>query len=228
MKLKGKKVLITGTGGDIANCIINNLVEQGAIVYAQYRSDKPVLPSNVYLLQANLQIEADCQELINNCLEQSEYIDIFINTIGDFLFKELSQLSTSEFQEVLSSNLLLSFALTQAILPVLQKRDSSCLIYMGYSDCDSTVSKPNMFAYNIAKSGLLTMMRAFAKEQAKNNILINSVSPGIVSNNQYTVMRDIPLGRTASPQEIADGVLYLLNSNYITGHDLKIDGGWSL
>ena len=74
--------------------------------------------------------------------------------------------------------------------------------------------------------GLILLTKAFAHTEASHKVLINCLSPAIVENTDYWPKTQIPLQRPAKLSEISNAALFLLKSDYITGFNLEIDGGW--
>jgi len=225
MELSGKKALIIGGGGGIGQCIAKALHAKGATVYIQYRNTKPDI-AYIRYLHADLSNSSSINALISEYIEQAINLDILINCLGDFLYKPLSDLQPSEFERIIHSNLQIAFEICHQALPYLRKAKNARILQIAFSGSTNLTAKPSILPYHIAKLGLILLTRSLAQTEASHSILANTLSPGIVENNQYDSAYSIPLDRSAKLSEIVEASLFLLCSDYITGADLQIDGGW--
>lgn len=219
--------LVTGTGGGIAGAIVDRLAVEGIKVIAQYRQTPPTVQGpNIYPKQFNLQTYEDSQLLIEQCIQEFSQLDILVNCIGDFLMKPLVNTTPEEFRHILYSNLYTSYDLTHYAFPYLKRSHKPRILNIGFSSAQQITAKPSILPYHMAKMSISLLTKSFAQEGAENNILVNCLSPGIAENNQYPSSFPLPLKRPAKLTEIADAAWFLLSSDYITGIDLPIDGGW--
>jgi len=163
-------------------------------------------------------------------------IDILINNAGENPICEIESLPYDTFERALRVNLSAPLLLMQAVLPHMRQQQWGRIVNIG--SCYSVVSRPGRGAYGAAKSGLTSLTRTAALEFARDNILVNAICPGFVEtdlthkNNtaeQINMLRgQIPLGRLASPEEVATLVLFVASpqNTYITGQNINIDGGF--
>jgi NAD(P)-dependent dehydrogenase (short-subunit alcohol dehydrogenase family) len=236
MELKGKNALITGANGIIGAAIAKALAEAGVNLSLQYRNNHEKIDTiinsqeklgiSVEALQGDLQKASDSQNLVKEYFTKNAKLDILVNCLGDFSFKPLPELSPEEFRQNINSNLNIAFDLSHFALPHLRKSAQGRILHIGYATAIQLEAKTNILPYHIAKLGLVLLTKSLAKEEASNNILVNCLSPGIVEGSKYLPKNDIPLKRPAKATEIADAALFLLQSDYITGTNLEIDGGW--
>jgi 3-oxoacyl-[acyl-carrier protein] reductase len=234
-----KYILITGSGSQIAQNIAQEISLEKNFsdchFLLQYRKNKPNTLIN-FLENKNIKytlIKADLSELNNIQILVKAYIqplgklDILINCIGDFVQKPLNELQSSEFRQIIDSNLNLVFDLYSSVLPFLRKNEGiSNILSLGYATANQIEAKPSILPYHIAKMGLILLTKSFAKEEAEHQVLINCLSLGICENTTYLPNNKLPLGRPAQLKEIAEAAVFLLKNNYITGCNLEIDGGW--
>ncbi len=233
-----KYILITGAGSQIAQNIAQEICLDpdfsNCHFLLQYRKNKPDFLINFLelqnikytLIKADLSQINNIQILVKAYIEPLEKLDILINCIGDFMQKPLNDLKSTEFRQIIDSNLNLVFDLYSLILPFLRKADGSRILSLGYATANQIEAKPSILPYHIAKMGLILLTKSFAKEEAANKVLINCLSLGICENTVHWPNNKLPLGRPAKLKEIAEAAVFLLKNNYITGLNLEIDGGW--
>ncbi len=158
-------------------------------------------------------------------------VDVLINSASDFYPTETATCSQSEWDDLLGLNLKAPFFLAQACAADLKMRQGYLL-----NLCDIHVSQPlRRFApYSASKGGLWTLTRVLAAEWAPH-VRVNSISPGPVLPPENFTTEQLEraatrtlLGRIGSAQDIVNAADFLLRNDYITGFDLKVDGGASL
>jgi len=236
MELKNKTALVTGATGGIGKTVAIALAERGVQVCFQYRDRDEVahqLAENLksygtktHSIKRTLSDATSSQALIEECLQVFGGLDILVNCIGDFLFKPLQEQTPQDFRDIIHSNLNIAFDLCHYALPALRAKKEGRIVNLGYSTATQIEAKPRILPYHIAKIGLVLLTKSFSYTEAENNVLINCVSPGIAENSIEVPSSKIPLGRPAKLSEIADSVIFLLQSDYITGCNLEVDGGW--
>lgn len=187
---------------------------------------------------------------IESCVDQSVdllgQIDILVNNSGiTGASKPLSELTEGEWDETIDTNLKGPFLLTRSVLHSMMERKSGSIIFIG----SVTGKRPfkNRSDYAASKLGLVGMMRTLALEVGTHGIRVNLVSPGFVQGPRIDGVVDVvakaegispeeerakmramvPLGDFVSPENVAEGVLFLASerSAGITGEDLNISGG---
>lgn len=163
-------------------------------------------------------------------------IDVLINNAGINEISTISNISLDIWQKIQRVNVESALLLIQFFSRNMIKNNWGRIVNL--SSCYSHVSRPGRGAYASSKAALDAITRTACLEFAENNILVNSVSPGFVlteltrknnSSEQIEKIRQsIPLGRLASPDEVAN-LVYFLGSNqnsYITGQTIILDGGF--
>jgi 3-oxoacyl-[acyl-carrier protein] reductase len=171
-------------------------------------------------------------------LKGMDNIDICVNNAGINIIKPYEKCSADEYQRLMSINLTAPFSLTQQLIPGMKKRGFGRIVNI--ASIWSEISKPGRSLYTTSKTGLVGLTRSLAVEHASSNILINAVSPGFTctelteeslsADEIKTLSEQIPIGRFAEPNEIAQTVLFLCSdlNTYITGQNIVVDGGFTL
>jgi len=165
-------------------------------------------------------------------------VDVLINNAGINVIKPLEEMTTEDFARVGLVNTTGPFALARAVAPRMKQRRSGHIINI--ASIWSVATKPRRSAYSAAKAGLAGLTRALAAELGPDGILVNTVSPGFTLTDLTAqslgpeeiraIGAQIPLGRMASPDEIASVVSFLASpkNTYITGQNIVADGGFTI
>jgi NAD(P)-dependent dehydrogenase (short-subunit alcohol dehydrogenase family) len=160
-----------------------------------------------------------------------------VNSAGIAADVPLAETSAALFRKILDVNVVGSFLLVRSVVPLMEAAGGGAIVNI------ASVSglKGNMgrTAYGASKGAVVTMTKVMAVELAASGIRVNAVAPGPVdtpmvqalhsSVERDTWLRHVPLRRYAAPDEIAAGIVYLLDdslSSFVTGHVLAIDGGF--
>lgn len=248
-RLDGKTALVTGGGQGIGQAFAHALAEAGAdvaIVDINPETAEKVATEIRALGRRSLAIVADVtkaddvQRMVDTVMEAWGKLDIGVNNAGVGSWANAEDMSEAEWDRVISVNLKGVFLCAQAEARVMIPRRSGKIINTA-SMSGTIVNRPqNQVAYNASKAGVIHLTRSLAAEWAKYGICVNSISPGytrtpLVESPQVAHMVPgwlelIPLGRMAEVTDLQGAVVYLASpaSDYVTGHDLVIDGGYTV
>ncbi|MBI9082944.1 MAG: glucose 1-dehydrogenase [Desulfobacterales bacterium] len=248
LSLKGKTVLITGATGGIGDAIVAVTAAAGASLYLNGTNEEKLQRLSARLEEqgvvhqthaANLLDSGAAEALVDACVEDMGQIDVLINCIGINRPQPAEEVTEENWDAVLDINLKALFFVCQAAGRKMIPRRSGKIINI--SSQTGTVAIPLRAAYCASKAGVDQLTRLLALEWAKHNITVNAVAPTFIKTEMTEkmfqdpefksyVLDSIPLGRMATPEEIAYPVLFLSTeyANMITGHVLLIDGGWTI
>ncbi len=165
-------------------------------------------------------------------------LDILVNSAGICIWAKGEEMTEEEWDKVMDINLKGTFLCTQAAGRIMIAQGSGSIVNIA-SMSGSIVNRPQtQVSYNASKAGVMHLTRSLAAEWAQHNVRVNSISPGYTLSEltrQFPQYFDgwmpyIPLGRMADPEELVGAVVYLASdaASYTTGHDLVIDGGYSV
>jgi pteridine reductase len=237
--------LITGAGRRIGAVIARALHEQGCdvVLHCNISRDEAHLLANelnslraasALVLQANLLEVAACQNLITQTIRHWGRLDILINNAARFYRTKTGETTEAAWDDLVNSNLRAPFFLAQAAANYLAERQG-CIVNI--ADVHGERPMRDYSVYCISKAGVLMLTQSLAKELAPK-VRVNAVSPGPTvlpegSNEMTPEIKEKILSRTAmrrmgNAAEIAKAVLYFVNSDYVTGQELAVDGGRSL
>jgi pteridine reductase len=238
-----KTVLITGAAHRIGAAIARDLHAHGMDVIIHYNtSAEPARTlaaelngrrgDSAFLIRADLTGAVDYDAVIGEAVACTGSLHVLVNNASRFYPTPLGETTREQWQDIMESNLQAPFFLSQACVPRLRET-RGCIINM--TDIYGSIPLGNYTVYSAAKAGLIMLTRSMARELAPE-IRVNGISPGSVlwpegmsDAAKEAVLRQVSLGRRGTPQDIANGVRFLIeDAAYMTGQVLNIDGGRSL
>ncbi|MFW5870313.1 MAG: SDR family NAD(P)-dependent oxidoreductase [Candidatus Sumerlaeota bacterium] len=244
MKLAGKVCLITGAGKRIGRALALRLARQGAHIAIHYHSsDDEAKQTAVTCRKAHEKVRAECfqadlrdsdqiDEMVEKVLRSFGRVDVLINNAGVFLKTPVDAEASERWQKIIDVNLRAPRRLCSLLSPGMIERGSGVIINI----TDALIHPPRQLytAYNISKTALEEMTRSLAVELAPA-VRVNAVAPGVVllpegadDKLMEKLKASIPLKRVGHPDNIASACRFLIESDYLTGVVLPVDGGASL
>jgi 3-oxoacyl-[acyl-carrier protein] reductase len=177
---------------------------------------------------------AAVQKIGAQILQDFGKIDILINNAGMTRDGLAMRMSLEDWDSVINTNLRGAFSFTQAVLRAMVKRRSGRIINI--SSVSGIMGNAGQTNYAASKAGLIGFTKSLARELAGRNITVNAVAPGFITTDMTAGLSDkvketlhakIPLGKTGTPEDIANAVAFLASAEagYITGQTLCVDGG---
>ncbi len=248
MNVKGKTILITGGAGGLGSVIAKKLASNGADIYIlDLASTKEAAEKLTDELKASgvsacfepidLTSEKDWGIVINNITSRSKKIDVLINNAGINIRKPIEEMSYEEWMTMMSVNTGGVFLGVKYVLPVMRAQGGGAIINTS-SVCGLIGHRFTPEAYTATKGAVTLFTKAVASRYAKDGIRCNSIHPSTVDtplvherlkDPQFAAERlgEVPLGRLASAEDVANAVLYLSSeeASFINGVALPIDGG---
>ncbi len=244
--LKGKVALVTGASRGIGRAIAIELARRGANIALDYRSDCAhaetaaaeirELGVECILIQADISKKGEAQRVVKEVLDKWQRLDILVNNAGITRDRSMRKMTDDDWAQVINVNLNGTFYCTSAALPAMINQRFGRVINIA-----SVVGQMGAFGqanYSASKGGIIAFTKTLALEMAKFNITANSIAPGFTSTEMVDAIPEeiaaqikakIPLGRFASPEEIAKAAAFLAaDGDYITGQELNINGGYHM
>lgn len=242
--LEGKVVLITGAARRIGAAIASTLHADGARVAIHYRNSaadaqslcaelNSIREDSSIALQADLIADDGPVQLVADVVAWSGRLDVLINNASSFYPTPLGNISKEDWADLVGSNLQAPLFLSQAAAPCL--RDAAGSI-VNIVDIHARRPLRDHHVYGAAKAGLAMLTRSLAKELAPA-VRVNGVAPGAImwpedgmtEAVKKSIVDQIPLGRSGTPLDIANAVVFLArDATFITGQIIPIDGGRSI
>ena len=240
MKLdfKNKIVLITGGEGDLGKSICNKFLQLGAKVIVTTTKKELINKKTKKKIYMYLDfINQDTIQIFLNNLKKIKKIDVLINNAGINRLSYINEIDEKYLDEIFKVNLRGPILMTKQISKIMIKKRSGKIINI--SSIFGIVGKSGRSLYSTTKFGLIGLTKSSALDLAKYNILVNSVSPGVInagltkkilnSKEAKKIKKDIPLNRLGQVSDVSHLVCFLCSSfnTYITGQNFVIDGGYT-
>ena len=238
--LNGRVALVTGAGKRLGRAMAVRLAEEGADVIIHHRYSRAEAKSAVaeieklgrraHAIVADLTDVADIKRLFDEAAKEFGRLDILVNSAANFL--PASMVSTTEevWDASLDANLRAPFFCAQAAAPLLRRTRGTII---NFSDTGGLMGWPAYIAHSVSKAGIVMLTRVLAKALAPE-VRVNAIAPGTITMPgdppewETDFVARAPLGRSGKPGDIADGVMFLVRAEFMTGHVLVLDGGRTL
>lgn len=233
---KMRHALITAGTKGLGERVTRQLLEEGWKVTAFHRSEPEFTHPNLVTIQADVTNQEEVEHAAQQAINEQGRIDALILNAGPYIFerKALVDYSDQEWNEVITGNLTASFWLLRQVLPVMRKQAYGRIITYGFPESATAPGWVCRAAFAAAKSGMVSLTKSVALEEAEHGITVNMVNPGnIVGDNKTKRIseaeqdEETPVGRTGVGEDIARAISFLLaeESSMITGAILDVTGG---
>ena len=240
LRLKEKKVLITGATGGIGSAMAKRMAKQGAdLVLSGTKKDSletlsNEIGDNCYSFAADLAKKEEIKNLVIWAIEKMGSIDILVNNAGITRDNLSIRMSDKDWDDVINVNLTASFLLSRDCLKVMLKKRWGRIINI--TSVVGVMGNAGQSNYAASKAGMIGMTKSIASEVSSRGITVNCISPGYVVTAMTDKISDVakekilqntPVGRFGKAEEIADWAIYLASNeaDYITGQNININGG---
>jgi NAD(P)-dependent dehydrogenase (short-subunit alcohol dehydrogenase family) len=248
MSMDNKIVVVTGAGRGIGLSISEAFCLQGAqVIIAELVPERGEVAAEklrnqggrVRAVPLDVTKTDSCRTVTQQVLENYGRIDVLVNNAGLFQLYKSDEIPEESWRLQIDVMLNGLFFMTQAVARQAMIPQKSGNI-VNIASIGGMGGWPMRSAYNAAKAGVIVLTEVLATEWAQYNIRVNAVSPGVVRTDMMNSLINqglvqlgeyaarTPLGRVAEPEEIANAVLFLASdrASYITGENLRVDGGW--
>ena len=242
--LNGKLVLVTGASRGIGQAIALTLGEAGATVIGTATSEvgannisKILADKNIHGKGMILNVTDNDQilDLLKAITVEFGSVDILINNAGITRDNILVRMKEEEWDEIINTNLSSVYRMSKAVLRGMIKKKSGRIISI--TSVVGAMGNAGQSNYAAAKAGIMGFTKSLAREVGVRGITVNTIAPGFIETDmtdnlpedqKEALASQIPMARLGTVDEIAQAVLFLANSKYITGQIINIDGGRSL
>jgi len=248
--LEGKNAIITGAARGIGEGIAVKFAEHGCNVAFTYVSDgstgkAKALEARLNAMgvkakayQSNAGDFAACESFVNDMLKEFGSVDICVNNAGISKDNLLLRMTPEQWDDVIQVNLKSVFNMTKQVIKPMLKARSGSIINM--SSVIGEMGNAGQSSYAASKAGIIGFTKSMAKELGSRSIRCNAVAPGFVETDMTSYLKegegaekykaDIPLGRFASTEDIANVCLFLAcdMGSYVTGQVISACGGLNI
>lgn len=242
MRLSGTVALLTGAKR-IGAVVAEALALRGADIVLSYARSEPEAQdaaeavrragARATVIKADLSSPDACTRLVDDAASAYGRLDVLVNMASVYTAHPFDQLTLREWDAVMNVDLRAAFLCARAAVPYMRRSGGGRII--NFSDWVAASGRPRyqgFLPYFVAKAGVKALSEALALELASDNILVNTIAPGPIVAPPDTTVEErqrveaaTPLGRWGGEAEIAKAVLALVESDFITGETLRVDGG---
>jgi NAD(P)-dependent dehydrogenase (short-subunit alcohol dehydrogenase family) len=227
--------IITGASSGIGLGVTQALLEGGWRVVATSRTiskSKDLKSSpDLVLVDGEVSKKNTAVKVVQAALEHFRRIDLLVNNAGIFIPKAFTDYTEEDYNLVMNTNVASFFYMSQQVIPQMKKQNSGHVVNISAVIADQpSGSAPALLAV-LSKSPMPAVSKALALEYAANNIRFNTVSPGIINTPMHAeddhaaLAKFHPLARMGEISDIVGAVLYLQNATFVTGENIRVDGG---
>ncbi|PYT47777.1 MAG: hypothetical protein DMG47_01050 [Acidobacteria bacterium] len=235
-----KQAVFGGASKRLGRAVAQRLAEEGADVIIHYRASTGEAQSAVaeieklgrksYAIAADLTNVAEIKRLFDEAAKQFGRLDILVNSAANFLPSSVVSTTEEIWDASLATNLKAPFFCAQAAAPLLRRTKGTII---NFADTGGLLGWPGYIAHSVSKAAVVMLTKVLAKALGPE-VRVNAIAPGTVTmpgdppewEADFTKLA--PLRGTGTPSDIADAVVFLVHSKFMTGQVLVVDGGRTL
>lgn len=232
-----KVAFVTASTHGIGKNIVKQLIKNNYIVYANGRDKNTLNFKNVNFISGDMNQESDIKSALEKIIKLEKRLDLVIANLGSGKSISGYNIDINEYKRIFDINFFGAVSLATQAIKFLKKTNGNIIFISSIAGCED-LGAP--ITYSTAKTALLSFSKGLSNQMAKYNIRVNSISPGNVMFKNSTwdtkrkknkkvvknyIQNNVPLNKFARPKDISKAVLFLENSEFITGTNIVVDGG---
>jgi len=242
MEIEGKVALVTGGAKRVGRAIALALAERGAELVVHYRDSEREAQEVLALarraggkpvaVRGDVSVSADVGRIVETAMQAFGRIEILVNNAAIFYRTPFEKLTEEDWDRFLDINLKGPFLFCRTVGEIMIRQGRGKIINL--ADIAGTKVWAEYIPYSVSKAGLIALTKGLAKALAPT-VQVNAIAPGAVllpdgttPDERARAIRRIPLDRLGSPEDIARAAVYLIETDFITGEVLTVDGGQHL
>jgi NAD(P)-dependent dehydrogenase (short-subunit alcohol dehydrogenase family) len=225
--------IVTGASSGIGLGLTQTLLERGYRVVGTSRtiskSKELTASDDLVLIDGDSGKKETAEKVAAAALKHFGRIDLLVNNAGIFIPKPFTDYTEEDFTNMVTVNVASFFFMSQQVIPQMKKQKSGHIVNIATTLAEHPVA--GVALQVVTKATMPAFSRALALEYAADGIRINTVSPGVIdtpmhaSDNHDALKKSHPIQRLGQISEIVDAILYLQSATFVTGENLKVDGG---
>ncbi len=250
--LEGRVAIVTGGNSGIGRAIACGFAGMGADIVIAARNETKITEVSRHIeetyhakvlgVQVDVRQERQIHEAVRQVFDAFGQINILVNNAGTTIRKLPQDFTTTEWDEVLDTNLKSAFLFSQAVYPAMKKAGGGKIINIG--SMASIFGGAKVAPYGASKGGIVLLMRSLAVAWAPDNIQVNAILPGWINTPlslsvrrseagsdliESAIAKRTPMGRWGEPEDLQGAAIFLASraSDFVTGVALPVDGGYS-
>ena len=242
MQTAGGAALITG-GKRIGAAVARALATAGmdvALSFNRSRAEAEAAAADItaagrkaYVAAADLGNPAECRALVDGAASALGRLDVLINMASVYTAVPVEETDERVWHAAMDVDLRAAFLCARAAVPHMRRHRGGRIInFADWVAASGRPRYPGYLPYYVAKAGAIALTEALALELASDNILVNAIAPGPIvappgtsEEEQRAVEAATPLGRWGGPEAIVRAVIFLVETDFVTGETIRVDGG---
>jgi len=227
--------IVTGASRGIGLGIVQALLDRGYRVVGTSRtitkSKELKSSADLVLVDGEVSKKETAVKVADAAVKHFGRIDLLVNNAGIFIPKAFTDYSEDDYNLVMNTNVASFFYMTQQVVPQMKKQSSGHVVNISAVLADQPSGSVSALLAVLSKSPMPAVSKALALEYAASNIRFNTVSPGNINtpmhanDNHEALAKFHPLARMGQISDIVDAVLYLQSATFVTGENIRVDGG---